>query len=128
MARKTTQQKPTLNAKWPAPARLAQEGYVAFLRAGAPSNAWRSNAGFGRTPTEAIRASCYWANQLPWVTVVRAVRAPKWAREEAQESATEAEALAELHAQQAAEYRAKFDVERERDAAIGAAQAAKRES
>ncbi len=71
---------PTLTATLPAPKRLSRYGYVAYLARGAPSNAANTRPGFGATPTEAIQASCYWANQMPWVRVVPANRAPRWAR------------------------------------------------
>jgi len=74
---------PTWSADLPMPRRLAARGYVAYLSANGPSNAATTRPGFGRTPTDAIRASTYWANQLPWVRVVPFDRAPRWAREAA---------------------------------------------
>jgi hypothetical protein len=72
---------PTLTATLPTPRQLSLYGYIAFAARGAPSNAADSYPGFGATPTEAIRDACYWANQMPWVRVVPANRAPRWAQE-----------------------------------------------
>jgi hypothetical protein len=75
---------PTWSATLPEPRRLAKNGYVAYADYdhGCPSNAAATRPGYGRTPTEAIQSSTYWANQLPWVLVVRFDRAPRWAREQ----------------------------------------------
>jgi hypothetical protein len=67
------------------PRRPARHGYVAYLRhPDQHSNAANSHAGWGRTPKEAAEACYYWANQVPWVRVVRADAAPQWARLEAE--------------------------------------------
>lgn len=78
---------PTMYAELPTPRRLAANGYIAYLAKGGPSNAYGTRAGWGKTPTEAIRASLYWANQMPWVRVVCADKAPLWAQEAIRESA-----------------------------------------
>ena len=69
---------PTAHATIPHRGRLAAGGYVAYASRRVPYNRSPSHPGFGATPTEAIQASCYWANQIHAVRVVPATRAPRW--------------------------------------------------
>lgn len=55
--------------------------YESYVGKGAPSNAYGSRRGYGRTPTEAHQHADHWANQLPWariryIAVVDQERAP----------------------------------------------------
>ena len=77
---------PTWTAELSTPSRLARRGYVAYLRdPDQHTNAAGNGPGWGVTPTDALQASTYWANQLPWVSVVRYERAPAWARRAVEE-------------------------------------------
>ena len=70
---------PTSRLTLPTPRKLARSGYVAYAQAGVPGHPWPTWPGQGRTPTEAIRDSCYWENQIPFIQVVSRPRAPWWA-------------------------------------------------
>ncbi len=63
----------------------APRRYVTYLVDQTQTNAASYHAGIGRTPEEAQRNSCYWANQFP-VRTVAASRAPRWAVEQAIEA------------------------------------------
>lgn len=77
-----TQQPGTyMAAASPRPRRLATGGYITYATHGFPSNAAGSHPGWGATPEASVVDAAYWANQAPWVTTVRASRAPKAVRE-----------------------------------------------
>lgn len=60
--------------------------YVAYLPdPERHSNAAAFHAGIGSTKEKAFENAMYWANQLPWVRIVAASRAPQWAVDEALE-------------------------------------------
>jgi hypothetical protein len=70
---------PTSRIELPTPLKLARSGYVAYAQEDVPGHPWPTYPGQGRTPTEAIRNSCYWEKQIPFVKVVPRTRAPWWA-------------------------------------------------
>ena len=74
-------------SEYPTPRRPAEGGYIAYVPQEAPSNAAGWRPGWGRTPTEAGRCALFWANQGPYVRVVRAAAAPKWVVRMLQEEA-----------------------------------------
>ena len=78
----------------PGAGRTRANWYICYAP-GCPSNASGGSAGGGATERDALLAATYWANQAPWIRVVPASRAPRWAIDEARE---EAELLKELWA------------------------------
>lgn len=73
---------PSWNATIKSPNKLSKYGYIAYLpQPWLYTNTSYSGPGYGDTPQEAMRAATYWANQITWVKVVPANKAPKWARE-----------------------------------------------
>lgn len=66
----------------------AENGYICYLPwPERHTNRATSHAGWGPTPKDAALAAQYWANQAPFAVIVRMDRAPRWAREEAEEAA-----------------------------------------
>ena len=67
--------------------RLSRYGYITYLRNPSQhTNTYTSHPGWGKTRAESQANSLYYANQLPWVVTVLAMRAPMWAYEQATEN------------------------------------------
>lgn len=61
--------------------------YITYLSNSSQTNAAASHAGAGLTKEAAQAAATYYANQQPWVRTVAFSRAPRWAKEEARQTA-----------------------------------------